>query len=362
MKQSTYKIIPLMAAVLLAFLTGCTRNEMPEKQSTSKTKLDHLIIKEVFYIGHYWVRDVRPWGMKNTNQMYDDDQYIAIYNPTGEVKYLDGLALCTNAIDPSKAIQFAPKDDFVGKYYGASAISYFPGSGKEHPVKPGQTIIVAKYAIDHKKCMEDELVAEGEDLTMYKGFGAFLDLSHADFEWTNINYDPGHKNNPDVPDLNAILTEKEEGGSIAPRFDFSYVSESGGIALIKLPWTPDDFAKNYPDTKEHKGYLHYITVTSSAFGDFYAIEVPFASVIDCMTICPRRLFQIRPSKLDRGYNAVSEVSRSSIKKSDYPLYSGLALTRKWDGKKFVDDNNTTSDFEVKLAAQSRKDEKGNPIK
>jgi hypothetical protein len=36
--------------------------------------------------------------------------------------------------------------------------------------------------------------------------------------------------------------------------------------------------------------------------------------------------------------------------------------RKWDGKKFVDDNNTTADFEVKVASLSRKDEKGNPIK
>ena len=117
---------------------------MPVKQSTSKTKLDHLIIKEVFYVGHYWYRDVRAWGMKNQNQMYNDDQYIAIFNPTNEVKYLDGLALCVNAIDPSRAIQFAPKDDFVNRYYGASGISYFPGKGADYPEKPGQTIIVAK--------------------------------------------------------------------------------------------------------------------------------------------------------------------------------------------------------------------------
>ena len=50
---------------MLLGLNSCTRNEMPVKQSTSKTKLDHLIIKEVFYVGHYWYRDVRAWGMKN---------------------------------------------------------------------------------------------------------------------------------------------------------------------------------------------------------------------------------------------------------------------------------------------------------
>ena len=342
----------LLLSLILTCLGSCTRNEMPVKQSTSKTKLDHLIIKEVFYVGHYWYRDVRAWGMKNQNQMYNDDQYIAIFNPTNEVKYLDGLALCVNAIDPSRAIQFAPKDDFVNRYYGASGISYFPGKGAAYPVKPGQTIIVAKYAIDHKARFESEL--EGEDLSMYGGLDDFLDLSKADFEWTNINYDAGQKNNPNVPDMNAILTSTDSKGNIGPSYDFSNMSESNGIALIKLPWTPEDFRKGYADTQNGKGYLHYITVTSSAFGDFYAIEIPFENVIDCITICPRRMFQMRPSKLDRGYNAVTDVSFSSMKKGDYPIYSGLSLQRKWDGKKYVDDNNTTADFEVKRASLSRK--------
>ena len=223
----------LLLSLILTCLGSCTRNEMPVKQSTSKTKLDHLIIKEVFYVGHYWYRDVRAWGMKNQNQMYNDDQYIAIFNPTNEVKYLDGLALCVNAIDPSRAIQFAPKDDFVNRYYGASGISYFPGKGADYPVKPGQTIIVAKYAIDHKARFESEL--EGEDLSMYGGLDDFLDLSKADFEWTNINYDAGQKNNPNVPDMNAILTSTDSKGNIGPSYDFSNMSESNGIALIKLP-------------------------------------------------------------------------------------------------------------------------------
>ena len=81
-----------------------------------------------------------------------------------------------------------------------------------------------------------------------------------------------------------------------------------------------------------------------------------------MTICPRSQFQMRPSKLDKGYNAVTDIPFVSVKKSDYSTYSGLALTRRWDGKKFVDDNNSTSDFGVKVAALSRKDESGKIIK
>ena len=42
----------LATLMLLALLTGCVRNELPVKQSNAKTKVDHLIIKEVFYTGH----------------------------------------------------------------------------------------------------------------------------------------------------------------------------------------------------------------------------------------------------------------------------------------------------------------------
>lgn len=361
MKMKKINIVRLLAICMMATaFASCTRNEMPTRQSNSKTKIDHLLIKEVFYAGHYWVRDVRPWGMKNTNYMYNDDQYLIIYNPTDEVKYLDGLALCINAIDPTKSIKFAPKDDFVNRYYGITSLAYFPGSGKEHPINPRQTIVVVKYAIDHKAQFEHEL--EGEDLSMYKGLDAFLDLTKADFEWTNINYDRSHRNNPKVPDLVPIMTGKDQSGNIVPDFEFRELTEHGGIALIKLPWTPDDFAKNYQDEKGKKGYLHYINVTGSLFGDFEAIEIPFKNVIDCITICPRSQFQMRPSKLDKGYNAITDDALILTKQSEYPTYSGLALTRRWDGKKFIDDNNTTSDFQVKVASLSRKDNNGNIIK
>ena len=357
-KIKKLRLFAVLAA--LAALTSCTRNEMPQKQSNSRTKVDHLIIKEVFYIGHYWMKDLRKWNMGRSTQMYNDDQYIVIYNPTDEVKYLDGLALCANAIDPTKAIKFAPKDDFVNRYYGGVSLSYFPGSGHDHPVNPKQSVVIAKYAVDHKARFLKEL--EGEDLSLYKGIDAFLDLSKADFEWTNIEYEPDHKNNPAIPDMKAIMTWKDKKGKTVPSYNFQELTEHGGIALISLPWTPEDFKQNYKDTKGKKGYLHYITVTSSSFADFEAIEIPFKDVIDCMTICPRSQFQMRPSKLDKGYNAVTDIPFVSVKKSDYPTYSGLALTRRWDGKKFVDDNNSTSDFGVKVAALSRKDESGKIIK
>lgn len=358
--------------LLVMVFSSCTRNGMPKKQSNARSKVNHLIIKEVFYIGHTWQRDSKKYGYLSPKQLYNDDQYIVIYNPTDEVMYLDGLALCSSAIDPSKTIQFAPKDNFVNQYYGVGSLMCFPGKGKDHPVQPKQEVLIAKYAIDHKADYERDLRQGAEededdtfDLKEYHGLDAFLDLSKADFEWTNAAYlseEERVKNNPKVPDLEAIEVKRDKDGRLSPMHNFHDLSERGGLALIRLPWTKEDFAKNYADTKGHRGYLHYITVTNTSFADFYVIEVPFSHVIDCITLCPKRLFQMRPTKLDRGYNAVTELSAKNTPQTELPRVSGLALTRRWDGRKFVDDDNTTSDFEIKVASRSRRDAKGNILK
>ena len=158
---SRYGLYLLLA--LVAGLSSCTRNGMPKKQSNARSRVDHLIIKEVFYIGHYWQRDSKKYGYLSPKQMYDDDQYIVIYNPTDEVKYLDGLALCSNAIDPSTSLQFAPKDNFVNQYYGVGSMMCFPGTGKDHPIQPKQEVVIAKYAIDHKANYVRELEEASKD-------------------------------------------------------------------------------------------------------------------------------------------------------------------------------------------------------
>lgn len=362
-------IASCLALTLLAGLVGCTRNGMPKKQSNARSHVDHLIIKEVFYVGHYTERDTRAWGWKPTPQLYNDDQYLTIYNPTDQVMYLDGLGLASTALDPSGLLEFAPKDNFIPHYYGASSVMCFPGKGQDHPIQPKQTIVVAKYATDHQaaflKVLEEDNDGEEVDIKEYKGMEAFLDLSKADFEWTNRNYlsdTEKKRNNPDVPDLEPIYLSQGSTGSLSPEYTFNYISEQGGIALIRVPWSKEDFAKNHKDTKSHRGYVHYITITNSNFSDFHAIEIPLANVIDAITICPKREYKQRTTKLDRGYNAVTEIASSHMPKDEYVKFSGLALIRRWDGRKFVDDDNTTSDFEVKVASLSRKNAQGDVIK
>jgi putative lipoprotein len=388
------KIFYSLLALLALGLGSCQRETGLTNVQTSETTTDHLIIKEVFYAGHAMVRtpstsynggyspfpggggygedtdsdtdssaeDSTAEDSTNTattastraatlaKRFYtrvDNDQYITIYNPSKQTLYLDSMAIVTNQIDPRVIFEFAPGDNFVNSYYGVNSIMCFPGKGHDYPVKPGQTIVIVNHAIDHAKDYEKYLDDNGENLKEYEGIDQFLDLSKADFEWS-----PGtdKNNNPNVPDLMPIT----------PGRAMSTISEAVGLALVRLPWSPATFAQYEKRNAEAdkkakvKNPVHYINVTNTDFADFIAVEIPFNNVIDCMTICPRRRFLMKPSKLDKGFLGVAEENFSTYSNENILKVMGLSLQRKFDGKGFVDTDNTTTDFEVKPASLSRK--------
>ncbi len=381
------KIFYSLLALLALGLGSCQRETGLTNVQTSETTTQHLIIKEVFYAGHAMVRtpstnynggyEPFPGGggygddtdsdstatdstssatttstraessAKRYYTRVDNDQYITIYNPSKQTLYLDSLAIVTNQIDPRIIFEFAPGDNFVNSYYGVNSIMCFPGKGKDFPVKPGQTIVIANHAVDHAKDYEKYLEDNGENLKEYEGVDQFLDLSKADFEWSPST---DKNNNPNVPDLTPIT----------PNRAMATVSEAVGLALVRLPWSPATFAqfeKRNPEADKKakvKNPIHYINVTNTDFADFMAIEIPFNKVIDCMTICPRRRFLMKPSTLDKGFLGVAEENFSTYSNENILKVMGLSLQRKFDGKGFVDTDNTTSDFEVKPASLSRK--------
>ena len=379
-----------LLALLALGLGSCQRETGLTNVQTSETTTDHLIIKEVFYAGHAMIRTPStsynggyspfPGGggygddtdstaedstaedstsaattastraatsEKRFYTRVDNDQYITIYNPSKQTLYLDSLAIVTNQIDPRIIFEFAPGDNFVNSYYGVNSIMCFPGKGKDFPVKPGQTIVIVNHAVDHAKEYEKYLEDNGENLKEYEGIDQFLDLSKADFEWSPST---DKNNNPNVPDLMPISS----GRAMAT------VAEAVGLALVRLPWSPATFAQfakrdAEADKKSKvKNPIHYINVTNTHLKDFLAVEIPFDKVVDCMTICPRKRFQMRPSKLDKGFLGVNEEDFSSYNNENILKVMGLSLQRKFDGKGFVDTDNTTTDFEVKPASLSRK--------
>lgn len=333
-------------------ITSCTRTSGNEAPDTSKSKINHLIIKEVFYIGHELIQ--KRTGDKHfpeVRSFYNDDQYIVIYNPTDKVKYLDGLGLAINGVDPEVRYEFVTGSDFRDKYFGASSLAIFPtkkeNPGKSYPIMPGESKIVAAFATNHSEQFKEQ----NADATYpYEGVDKLFDLSKADFEWTNqkdLFTEDKKMNNVNVPDMHSILRVDDEPIFAFPRL----LNEHCCLALIEVPWTWQDFRDNAePDLRKGKpGYIRKIEVTNGASLPAM-VEIPFNKVIDCITLCPSTLLQMQPcQKLDKGYNSITDINLIHINEKLRTKYSGLCLTRKWDGKKFIDSNNTTQDFEVKPA-------------
>jgi len=149
--------------------------------------LSSIVINEIYY------------SCAANSGLYFSDQFIELYNASDTTQYLDQLLLC----------RMSSHAEFTSQH---SAIRYyqFPGSGTDHPIEPGQFVVVAQDAIDH--------VNVG-------GAVGSIDLSHADWEFYNQLY--SDLDNPNVPNvLNA--------SPIAGGWDFMINLNSDKVCLIRV--------------------------------------------------------------------------------------------------------------------------------
>lgn len=140
-------------------------------------RVGNLVFKEVYYSG-----SKTPAG-----KTYFSDQYYEIYNNSTDVIYADGL--CLGVVS---AWKYKPTiSPFLKEYPNKTAIEsfwYIPGSGKEHPIEPGKSIIIAQDGINHKS---DPLGNPNSP----------VDLSDADWETYVPRDDNKDIDQPKVPNL-----------------------------------------------------------------------------------------------------------------------------------------------------------------
>lgn len=135
---------------------------------------DDFIISEVFFTGTL---------QSSGNQYYGDD-YVKIYNNTDHVLYADGLTLFETKFLTTEKYNYTP--DIMDEAVTVHALYTIPGSGKEHPVQPGEYLILADTGIDHRVINPNS-----------------FDLSNADWEWYDISTAPTHLDidSPTTPNL-----------------------------------------------------------------------------------------------------------------------------------------------------------------
>lgn len=120
-------------------------------------KSSQIIFKEIYYAG----------SKKSDGNNYLQDKYITLYNNSGDVGYLDGLCVGYTYPSPTRASAFISSgivDRLPVMYVGW----VFPGTGQEHPILPGQEVVIALQSIDHTTLAPESIDLRTADYVFYR--------------------------------------------------------------------------------------------------------------------------------------------------------------------------------------------------
>lgn len=120
-------------------------------------KSSQIIFKEIYYAG----------TQKTGGTSYYNDKYITLYNNSDQTTYLDGLCFGYAFPSPTKASSFINSgivDRLPILYVGWT----FPGTGEEHPLLPGEDVVIAFQAIDHTTLATQSVDLRTADYVFYR--------------------------------------------------------------------------------------------------------------------------------------------------------------------------------------------------
>ena len=273
-----------------------------------------LIFKEVYY------SMVKP----NGKMPYMRAQFFEIYNNYDEVLYLDncvlGLLEGTQGILPTAWME---NGEIMDKYAMGYYTVAFVGTGKQYPVEPGKSVVIASQALDH--------IAETQKMYDSSVAGAKLspvNLVNADYEVCLIDYKPAMAiDNPDVPNM-TIIHAAGTGNY------FSLPFSGNAIILAKLPEGIDPIAY----AKDESNFMER---PDGNYAGTKFLMIPQEYVLDGINI-------VNSDASKRTIRLRAEVDAGSVSMTEN--YSGLSIRRKVesitdDGRAILKDtNNSSADF------------------
>jgi hypothetical protein len=269
--SSNYKLTNQQAGVVTLNASNKAAVELKLDQTIGGSP---IVLSELYVCG--------PSG----SGLYFHDKYIEVYNQSDSVQYLDKIIVAFAFSNNYLGISY-PNDP---TYAHIKSIWMFPGTGKDYPIKPGQYIVCAEDAIDHRVSAPNS-----------------IDLSKADFEF--YKNDAPDIDNPNVPNMIKI-------NDLVSAVDWVPGGEKGAIILAKIAV---DSIQPYDD--------HFI--------------IPYANVLDGVE------YMLDVTKLDKKIMS-SKIDAGAA--GGIQFYTGKSMERiliNADGKaRLKDDNNSSLDFHV----------------
>lgn len=260
-----------------------------------------FVITELFFTG-----TTTPQGF-----MYTDDQYIKIGNNSDTIMYADGLCFVESFFTSDDKHDYQP--DIMSQAITIDAIYMVPGTGKEHPVKPGEELTIALTAIDHRPINPNS-----------------FDLSSADFEIYDKTSNPeGDQDNPKVTNLLNWYAN----------FEGTFVMHTRGVKSYALVRPMVDMATFMKDYRYKFGYTfkqgEYVIPMDE--NEYF---IPNSWVVDAVNLAVPTVHEwnIISPILDKGFTYCGHVD------ADEQRYN-KAVVRLKEDKKWIDTNNSTHDFQ-----------------
>ncbi|WP_294142446.1 DUF4876 domain-containing protein [uncultured Sanguibacteroides sp.] len=260
-----------------------------------------FVISEIFFAGTQTAEGKQYYG----------DQYIKIYNNSDKILYADGLAIVSSEFSNNYKQDISP--DIRSTGFAINSLVIIPGNGNEHPVQPGESLIIATDAIDHRQATANS-----------------FDLRKADFElYLDGSYE-GDIDNPEVPNMINI-------------YNFLIINNQGNqtYALVRLPVSTENFLKN----NKYDYKWTFVYPGGTLVNDESCYQVPNHWIVDAVNLCPSKEYEwlVTAPSVDMGYAFVTENASSNDR-------YGKSIRRKIEKKSsngqeiLQDTNNSNVDF------------------
>lgn len=283
------------------------------KQSNVAAKNGEFVIEEIYFTGTALPETGSP-------DKYQGDQYIKIRNNTDEDLYADGMLLILqSSVLSNKEGEIPAAVDFREEYCAGQAFYAIPGSGRDVPVKAGESLIIVNNAQNHLESNPDS-----------------WDATTADFEWYDESSNENFldTDNPAVPNLDKWYAQTLTVHRLHNRGAY-------GIAIAMPPagTTGEQFLQDHPIGD---GYYY---IFHSPNGSDYEMPikgyfVPNEWVLDAVNTGGRNTFGMAPwgTSLDAGY------TWCGTEDSDPDRFNKSVIRKTGADGKLVDTNNSSNDF------------------
>ncbi|WP_018626636.1 DUF4876 domain-containing protein [Niabella aurantiaca] len=337
-------------------LNAATNNTL--NLTISPGKIGDWVIKQVYYEG------------SGPNAALFRDQFIEIYNNSNDTLYADSLYFGVAAgagtynrnidlssgnyitnesdilykqFDWSKSVGMPAgiKSEATGKYIYIDALYRIPGSGIDHPVAPGKSIVIAATAQNHKAGYVDR---DNHPIPV-KDPSKTIDLSNADFEvyLANIISNPftSDVDNTNIPNVIVnVNNARDLILDLTGREAYFIFKSDKPFPAFGEPASPQSYPR-YPDPTVTADQISGATPT------YY--QVPNDLLIDAVQVQNTIINNRHPRRLVAALDG-------GVTFAPGGLYSSQSIVRKIlktvDGRKiYTDTNNSTNDFEYRVVTQ-----------